>query len=713
MSKRLPLAAASLLSAFAAAGSAAAAQPVHVAHFTDWNMNPAHTGASWIDLDADDSLWFTDQFKLGVAHFDPATGELREWFFANANGGATAADGIASDGLGRAYFATPAYSLPITNAIRRIDGNPGVNQNLTTWVIPGNVGTFLVDNWNTGNVFFTEYQASAIGMLNTSGAVDGFGVPADGFVTWAIPGSSLPEDVAVAPNLRLYFSEDRGHKIGELDPLSNTLHEWAIPGAAAGNDRIRLRVDERRCHDLQDPDSCSVWFLSQNANQVQRLDTRSHTFTSWAAPTVSCAAGGASCLANGLDIDAQGRVWFSDGVGYVWMLDPTLDPGTSTVVADAQPPLGNATRLGPFPTNPAAPIHAEPEITHPAAFASAPATVPWGAGFSGWPVSLAARNPAALQLDSQDHAWYANYGDPPGFGQLIVTTDAPPVAVIAPVAAVLPNTPVQLDGTGSSDPENDAITYLWTLAKPVGSAAALSSDSVASPIFTTDVAGDYTVTLTVTDSHGAVSDPAIRVVQQAAPTCKELQRVAGSPPGLVSDAQITYTLGSIPLLDLNQARKNWGALATGTVGRLLPSIPAVAAKLLLRFDLGSIPPHALVLSSTLLLKANASNGGSVNLSRVNNAWSELNGPGVTGVTWYNFGAGQGALVQGNVPCSPLNNPITFDAAALTQLTQEWVDLPASNKGVIASGESFSTTFATSETANEAARPKLVVCYLPR
>jgi hypothetical protein len=59
---------------------------------------------------------------------------------------------------------------------------------------------------------------------------------------------------------------------------------------------------------------------------------------------------------------------------------------------------------------------------------------------------------------------------------------------------------VSLDGTASSDPDNDTISYLWTLAsKPVGSAALLTNDTSATASITPDVSGTYEMTLRVSD----------------------------------------------------------------------------------------------------------------------------------------------------------------------------------------------------------------------
>jgi hypothetical protein len=73
---------------------------------------------------------------------------------------------------------------------------------------------------------------------------------------------------------------------------------------------------------------------------------------------------------------------------------------------------------------------------------------------------------------------------------------------------IIIGTTVELDGGQSFDPEDDGITYLWTIAqKPVGSVAELSDSYSATPAFTADIHGDYSISLVVTDVFGAVSTP--------------------------------------------------------------------------------------------------------------------------------------------------------------------------------------------------------------
>ncbi len=90
----------------------------------------------------------------------------------------------------------------------------------------------------------------------------------------------------------------------------------------------------------------------------------------------------------------------------------------------------------------------------------------------------------------------------------ITAENRPPVAV----AEANPNpgtvgVPVQLDGTASSDPDRDALSYRWSLTAPAGSTATLSDAGAPMPSFVPDVPGAYTAELVVNDGE-VDSDPA-------------------------------------------------------------------------------------------------------------------------------------------------------------------------------------------------------------
>ena len=100
---------------------------------------------------------------------------------------------------------------------------------------------------------------------------------------------------------------------------------------------------------------------------------------------------------------------------------------------------------------------------------------------------------------------------------IITTINRPPVADAGLDQTIHAGRTATLDGSSSSDPDGDAITYLWAFASiPAGSAATLSNTSAVKPTFVTDKVGAYTVSLVVND--GVVNSPSDTVTVNAGNT---------------------------------------------------------------------------------------------------------------------------------------------------------------------------------------------------
>lgn len=86
---------------------------------------------------------------------------------------------------------------------------------------------------------------------------------------------------------------------------------------------------------------------------------------------------------------------------------------------------------------------------------------------------------------------------------MVSTALAPPAANAGTDQFVTVGQTVQLDGSGSTDPSGNMITYNWQFTQvPTGSAATLSNPSAVAPTFVVDLAGDYVAELTVNDGNG-------------------------------------------------------------------------------------------------------------------------------------------------------------------------------------------------------------------
>ncbi len=113
-------------------------------------------------------------------------------------------------------------------------------------------------------------------------------------------------------------------------------------------------------------------------------------------------------------------------------------------------------------------------------------------------------------------------------GDLVPRTNKVPVANAGPDQTVAQFDLVSLTGKRSVDLDGDELTYRWTLKAPVGSAALLNNTNGIDTQFTADAAGDYAITLIVSD--GTDDSPIDSVIVTAT------QRVPGANTAPVAAA---------------------------------------------------------------------------------------------------------------------------------------------------------------------------------
>jgi hypothetical protein len=119
-----------------------------------------------------------------------------------------------------------------------------------------------------------------------------------------------------------------------------------------------------------------------------------------------------------------------------------------------------------------------------------------------------------------------------------------PLAVILADQTVSVGAPAQLDGSASTAPYGDPLSYLWELFEtPLGSGAQLSDNTAVNPYFIPDLPGDYGVQLVVSDGELS-SEPAVSIITASEPgEGVDLSLlITDDPDPVVRKQNLTYTL---------------------------------------------------------------------------------------------------------------------------------------------------------------------------
>ncbi len=231
--------------------------------------------------------------------------------------------------------------------------------------------------------------------------------------------------------------------------------------------------------------------------------------------------------------------------------------------------------------------------------------------------------------------------------QVTVKDNAAPVANAGPDQTVVEDQTVALDGSGSSDPDGQTLTYAWT--QPGGPPVTLSGTAVAKPTFTAPAVNANTAltfSLTVTDPGGLTSTDTVTVTvgNNAAPTAN-----AGADQTVAEDQTVTLDASASTDPESQTLTYAWTQTAGATV--TLSSATAVrptftAPKNLsndatLTFSLTVTDPGGLTDADTVTAAAN-------NTAPTANAGADQTVVGGTRVT-----------LDGSASSDPQNHALTY------------------------------------------------------
>jgi RHS repeat-associated protein len=117
-------------------------------------------------------------------------------------------------------------------------------------------------------------------------------------------------------------------------------------------------------------------------------------------------------------------------------------------------------------------------------------------------VTLRANNTLRIEVRSAQGSGFTLTIVRGGVANCPGSSNRAPTANAGPDQTKPVNSLVTLDGSGSSDPDGNPLTYAWSfVSKPANSTATLAGATTVNPTFTIDKAGSYVVQLIVNDGH--------------------------------------------------------------------------------------------------------------------------------------------------------------------------------------------------------------------
>jgi streptogramin lyase len=215
-------------------------------------MTPPHgqNGIMGLVVGADDTIWFAEQYANYIGHYYPVTGKYQ-------------------------VYGLPRLTVPDPS---------DASKKLT---LPSAPNEIALDA--RGNVWFTELNADALGMLDPhTGQIRQIPVSSDRSVQ-----KLNPYGITVDPLGMVWFTEASGNHVGRLEPGTGKISFFRMSGPA-----YPLMEVSSDAHG-------AIWITSFSGGLLVKLNPQTKIFTSYYAPHSGDGAGGIY----GLMIAPDGGVW--------------------------------------------------------------------------------------------------------------------------------------------------------------------------------------------------------------------------------------------------------------------------------------------------------------------------------------------------------------------------------------------------------------------
>ena len=204
--------------------------------------------------------------------------------------------GIANGPDGNLWF---TEANPTGGSIDRVSPSGSINQytfGLSSFAIPTGIAT-----GPDGALWFTEYGARSLGSPVGASAIGRLD-PNTGQITeysTNLTANSGPDLITLGPDGDLWFTENKGNKIGRINPTTHLIQEFAIPTPNSQPVGIVTGPDH------------ALWFAESNSGQIGRIDPATGQVIEFGQapglPTIT--RNGAP---TGIALGPDGDLWFTE-----------------------------------------------------------------------------------------------------------------------------------------------------------------------------------------------------------------------------------------------------------------------------------------------------------------------------------------------------------------------------------------------------------------